>query len=645
METITSGLYDGNLNCIREYIQNGIDSGANNIDIFFENGESDLIIKDDGSGMGRAELEESLGIGTSHKTDEYIGWRGIGIWSGVPVCKRIVIITKRMNDKKYRIEINNDIIREDHLSNKSILDILSMATGEIEELPLGKGDSYEEDHFTVIRLESILPTQRYVFDDKEIVNYLSSETPVPFDKNVFVFAAEIEDWLQEMNVIFPTTIIRYNGKKIFRPPFRSDIFLNKLIKKEFFVKGKLTAIGWFLTGIQNEKLRKPNCGIFFKKKGFTIGDTNLVLRQFSGTYHPWQYGEIHIISKDLRENAARNNFEYNSGDVGLFLDSVGEFIRHLEQLNRYKSQKTSPKQFEKIKEILKNKNHLSIEADLLAIKERQNRPASFTSESSIQVMKEVIDSEFDRYTSELNTIRNQLNELDLIDDNKSTIIEDNTITIDRSIIDKHNNAQTTEVLNDAYRKDISTNPLNHVELITTNKRISLENASEINPSTESDEGNINLSMRIILNSVCPQVKSSLTRVTKKGLEFPAMSLTDPIRDLLKEKIGLDNNEIIQLSQAAYGWEKVTAMSKPPLLLIDPAKDNPNENKHLNRNLRFGVMIYTIHDLFVNLNKHEKGRESLQWFEFASKEEKEILKTEMIFIIDFICRLIDKSKKS
>lgn len=95
METITSGLYDGNLNCIREYIQNSIDSKANHIDIFFDNGISDLIIKDDGSGMNKSELENSLGIGTSSKSDENIGWRGIGIWSGVPVSKRIVIITKK----------------------------------------------------------------------------------------------------------------------------------------------------------------------------------------------------------------------------------------------------------------------------------------------------------------------------------------------------------------------------------------------------------------------------------------------------------------------------------------------------------------------------------------------------------------------
>src|SRR5665811_85653 len=95
METITVGLYGNNLNCLREYAQNGIDVGAKNIDIYFENGNHDLIIKDDGSGMSQEELDDALHIGISNKSRKNIGWRGIGIWSGVPVCQRIVIITKK----------------------------------------------------------------------------------------------------------------------------------------------------------------------------------------------------------------------------------------------------------------------------------------------------------------------------------------------------------------------------------------------------------------------------------------------------------------------------------------------------------------------------------------------------------------------
>lgn len=643
METITSGLYDGNLNCIREYIQNSIDAKASNIEIFFDNGMSDLIIKDDGTGMNKSELENSLGIGTSSKSDDDIGWRGIGIWSGVPVCKRIVIITKKMNDKKYRIEIDNDIMRQEHLSNKPILDILSASTGEIEELPSGKEESFKEDHFTVVRLESILPTQRYVFDNKEIANYLSSEIPVPFNKNCFSFASDIEQWLEDSGVVFPSVAIKFNGVELYRPPFRSDIFLNAIIKKEFYIKNNLIAIGWFLTGIANEKLRGANCGIYFKKKGFTIGDANLVLRQFSGTYHPWQYGEIHIISKDLRENAARNNFEYNNGNVGLFLKSVGDFIRNLEQLNRYKSQKTSSKQFDKIKENLKNKDYVTMDEDLLSIKERSDRPASFTSEPSIQVMKAVIDSEFDRYQNELNSIRDKISNTKSNNIGKRDTISGKNTADKYNIMDGLDNTAKPKIINDSYCNDKPSNLLNQVNADMPHDMVVSESLSKTGPSDETNKQNLNLSMKLILNNVCPMMKSSLTRITKKGLEFPSMSITDPMRDLLKERTGLDDNEIIRLSQAAYGWEKVIATSKPPLLLFDPTKDKPKENKHLNRNLRFGVMIYAIHDLFVNLHKHDVGKDSLQWFENSSKEEKDTLNAEMILIVDFMCRLIDKSK--
>ena len=55
LEAITAGLYDGNLNCLREYVQNSIDSKAKRIDVYFEN-KSTLVIKDNGEGMNREKL-------------------------------------------------------------------------------------------------------------------------------------------------------------------------------------------------------------------------------------------------------------------------------------------------------------------------------------------------------------------------------------------------------------------------------------------------------------------------------------------------------------------------------------------------------------------------------------------------------------
>ena len=117
LEAITAGLYDGNLNCLREYVQNCIDSKANKVDIYFEN-RTILVIKDNGLGMNKEELTKALQLGKSEKTENEIGWRGIGIWSGVPTCRKIVIITKKQKNPKLRIEIDAD---RSHDSSKAVL--------------------------------------------------------------------------------------------------------------------------------------------------------------------------------------------------------------------------------------------------------------------------------------------------------------------------------------------------------------------------------------------------------------------------------------------------------------------------------------------------------------------------------------------
>ena len=122
-----------------------------------------------------------------------------------------------------------------------------------------------------------------------------------------------------------------------------------------------------------------------------------------------------------------------------------------------------------------------------------------------------------------------------------------------------------------------------------------------------------------------------------------MSVTDAIKEILKEKTGLDNNEIIELSKAAYGWEK-TPPGNTPLLTIDPNLDISKDPRQANRNRRIGLMIYTVHDLFVNLYKHEKGKSSFKWFEEITEEEKYALLAEMYAVIGLAYRLIKKSEK-
>ena len=569
IEIITSGLYDGNQNCLREYIQNSIDSHAKNIDVFFENGSESLIIKDDGSGMSKKELTESVYIGLSSKTEGDTGWRGIGIWSGVPACKRIVIITKRMNDKKYRIEIDNEKIRDGIVAKKPLFDILTNATGDIEEITLGADESFEDEHFTMVRLESILITQKDVFEEGVIHDYLIEVVPAPFDKDRFSFAAEIDEWLKEKGVKLPDVNINFCHEPIFRPPYKNDIFFNKVIKHEFKVNNQLVAVGWFITSIENQQLKKPNKGIYFKKKGYTIGNENLVTNLYDKTYHQWQYGEIHVVSEAVRENAARNNFEYNSGVVGRFLEDVGNFIGTLESLNHYTSKRTFGNQIKSVTKHLSEGDERSARKTLAKTRTKVIKNVKFPVDPAIQDMKSLIDAKFEN--------------------------------------------EKTQIL-------------------------------ELEEKTKTGQGNEGLikkrkeQLNNIIDSLPPEVRKKCKRTTMGGKLYPEMSVTDSIKDILEAKTGgiATKNEVFELSRAAYGWEGVTAKKDPPILFID-------KNKKV-RNLRLGVMIYTIHDIFVNLAKHEKSEESFKWFENATEEEKYAMATGMYAIIGLVYTLIEKSEK-
>ncbi len=63
LEAITAGLYDGNLNCLREYVQNSIDSKAKRVDVDFENSRTVLVIEDNGCGMDSQKLGKAFQLG------------------------------------------------------------------------------------------------------------------------------------------------------------------------------------------------------------------------------------------------------------------------------------------------------------------------------------------------------------------------------------------------------------------------------------------------------------------------------------------------------------------------------------------------------------------------------------------------------
>ena len=581
MEVITSGLYDGNLNCLREYVQNGVDAKAANIRIDFENDGNDLVIRDDGNGMDRDELNSAFHVGKSNKGEDEVGWRGIGIWSGVPACRRIVVITKKRGCSKLRVQVNCDRLREQMGTNDPVTVVLTKSTGEIEILPLGT-DEDNDSHFTEIRLESILRTQKHIFLKKEIYEHLARTIPAPLNYDVFEPAQEIDNRLERAGVRFSSIRVTSCGDIVFRPPTTSEPFFDDITWKEFKVDDRVVAIGWFLTTDKNAIVKGPNSGIFFKKKGFTIGDSALVIKQASVIYNAWQYGEIHILAKELVENAPRNNFEYNNDTIELFLDQVGDFVTQLQEMNRYQSGRMAPSLLNKAKKDLEkgDLNGARVKRDNIA--KKLARTQSYPKDEALQEMRSVIDSTAAKHVEELDRLLN----------------------------------------GESLKRDEATPP-------KTPDSVDLAKAY----------------LQQVLNSAHPEIKKELRKRNSSGKEEFAMMSTTALKNILQRKTGLTTNEINELTREAYDWDAVNGKNgRDPLLTmagpLDGLKKDCNAAK---RNRRFGVLAYAVFDLMDNMSKHNSGKPEYAWFEGASEEEKYYLRADLYMMLDFVCRVVEKSK--
>lgn len=563
LEAITAGLYDGNLNCLREYIQNCIDSKADRIDIYFENKRT-LVIKDNGLGMDKEKLEKALALGKSEKTEEDIGWRGIGLWSGVPACRKIVIITKKREKPKLRIEIDADQLRQKYMLPLSAVKVLSEITGNIDELELGNDETIQDSHFTMVRLEEILPNQEAIFNDKDIRNYLSQNIPVPFAQE-FTFSKEINKRLLENGIKTHEKTVFFDNRQIFRPPYTDSIFFDCIVDKKFTVNDQTVAYGWFLSSKSNRALTPPNRGIYFKKKGMTIGDENFISKLSGQTYNQWQYGEIHIIADSLKENATRNNFESNNDLLSPFYKQVGEFVNSFQSSNRYQSGSIASNAIERLKKQADIEDVKPMREKIISMKIRLEQNRSFPTDPSLQELKKVIDQESKKDKESLKEL---------------------------------------EVRVEANDKKQKNDPVKELR----------DQLSEY------------------IKTAHPSLKKHFEKTTQKGKMELNIDMMEPVRDLLKQKTGLKDNEISDLSRKAFDWKKVEKGDNGPIIRLA----NDYHDRH------FGVLIYSFHDLFVNAAKHEKGQEPFAFFESMTEEERLHIIMDFNATQDLLLRLIDKT---
>jgi len=367
LDIITSGMYSNAMMVLREYVQNAADAidcaisnklisqESSRIDINIDGESRTITISDNGAGVSSENVGHILNsIGISSKTNGNCrGFRGIGRLGGLGYCDKVVFETRSLKSEPITVaEWDSNILRNEcrNINDETdLIDVLNkIVKGSKREAILN-----DHPHFFKVKMINI---HRFHKDElmnlKDIYNYLSQVSPVPYDNNVFSFSNEITNNLCMIDG-FRSYNIYLNGNKIFKPHRNSFAISGQtqdlITGLHFFdIKGRNSNCigrGWFAKSsfkaslLQSDKMR----GIRLRQGNIEVGDEYLLSDFYSERrFSTWHIGEIHF-NYNLRLNARRDGFE-QSDEYECFLEQCTLLCRHLSTLCRNAS-KIRSKQF------------------------------------------------------------------------------------------------------------------------------------------------------------------------------------------------------------------------------------------------------------------------------------------------------------
>ncbi len=322
LDSLAGGLYSP-LEVFREYVQNAVDSYVdfqrytalapkNTVQVWLDANNASLHVRDDGLGMDWVDINTAKAIAVSHKLarfTEFVGFRGLGIWSGLSACDQLVLTTTKFGvSYGYRLTIDCKGIVE-HLQDPIPIDELLQDRVDIHE---SEWDT--EDHFTQVKLVNIHPVRfRELLDVEAITRYAERYLPVPLDPT-WKYRDAVQDALKDV----PWTanyVLTINGQQVYRrfPPV-SDI---KPPERHVIDDGRRpVAVAWLCeTNRRSQKKAIEEKGwvrnFAVRVKNFTVGQRGLYTAQ--GVTDPgnldWFVGEIYVTDPNIKPDTKRLHFQ------------------------------------------------------------------------------------------------------------------------------------------------------------------------------------------------------------------------------------------------------------------------------------------------------------------------------------------------
>jgi hypothetical protein len=332
LDSLGRGLYS-KYEVQREYFANGTDSYAdfqratgrapvNSVQMWIDRDNRSVLIFDRGIGMDWDDVNIAKKIAVSPKRsrpNEFAGFRGLGIWSGLSACQRLVIITSKVGvPYAYRLSIDcADIVKN--------LD----ASMPIDELLTGRFHIQEQqwdadDHFTLVKLVDVQPDYEDLLDVKGAIRYAERHFPVALDPH-WAYTAEVEKILAQ--VPWATTYnLTINGRPVFRrfPPVQAPTADGPELKSpEMHMlrgrDGREVGIAWLCeTNRRGQKKAIESNqdyarSLAVRVKNFMIGEREPPLYVNADVTDAdnltWFVGEVFITDTDIQPNTKRTEFQ------------------------------------------------------------------------------------------------------------------------------------------------------------------------------------------------------------------------------------------------------------------------------------------------------------------------------------------------
>jgi len=307
LESITTGLYHNPLNAVREYVQNEVDAGA--VDVRIVSALDKLLITGDGVGMTHEELLHARQIGFSDKDpSKNVGFRGIGIWSGVAICDELFVSTKKSGDPHgYVMKIDAGGLRADIM--EGAMPLVNALSSRVFLRPLAR-EEFTSRHGTSVELRRLLPEHSRLLNRESLLSYVRQILPVEIDPG-YRFAKFVTEKLRVMVPGYRTVKVTVNDTVAYRPPRGTVETLRptfRILKRD----GHELAVVWY--AVSDKGQIEPDARhLTYKKHGFTVGDTSrsnlFVLTTTNRHVLAWSTGEIHVTDDRILPTSERIDFE------------------------------------------------------------------------------------------------------------------------------------------------------------------------------------------------------------------------------------------------------------------------------------------------------------------------------------------------